>query len=43
MSREGTRTTQPLAGVVGADQLVSKLEAEGFVALVGDWHGGRGE
>ena len=43
MSREGTRTAQPLTGVIVADQLVSKLQAKGLVALVSDGHGSRGE
>ena len=43
MSREGTWTAQPLAAVIIADQLVSKLQAKGLVALVSDGHGSRGE
>ena len=37
------RTAQPLAGVIIAEQLVSKLQAKGLVALVSDGRGSRGE
>ena len=36
----GTRTTQTFAGVVPADQLVSKLQTEYLQTLVAVWHGG---